>query len=163
MYISKPQSSSADFPSLAEQSLVERTKHAFKVKLNEPKGFDSYKGNIRGEYMQASFTILEDLFVKLPESVRFDVGINNPIIFEAHDWEVDTYVVDLDNLVDTILENVYQLAGSRTIFFSSFSPEICILLSKKQHVYHVLFLTEAGHIPSADARADSLPQTIHLP
>lgn len=105
MYISKPQSSSVDFPSLAEKryiercvdqlgtgyrprshswndyeqcrakSRVERTKHAFKFKLNEPFGFDSYKGNIRGNYMQASFTTLEDLFVKLPGSVRFDVGI----------------------------------------------------------------------------------------
>jgi len=46
------------------------------------------------------------------------------------------------------------------MFFSSFSPEICILLSKKQHVYRVFFLNEAGHIPSSDARADTLQEAI---
>ncbi len=51
-------------------------KHTFEFKLNESKGFDSYKGNIRSEYIQASFMTLEELFVKLPESVRFDIEIS---------------------------------------------------------------------------------------
>ena len=84
------------------------------------------------------------------------------MLFEAHDWGMDTYAVELNHLVDTILEKVYQLAGNRIIFFSSFSPEICILLSNKQRSYPVFFLTESGHIPSADARADSLQQAIHF-
>lgn len=111
MYISKEQSTLADLPSLAEkryvekigdqldaayrprsrslniyeqsrvESLVERMKHTFEFKLNEPKGFSSYKGNIRNEYIQASFMTLEDLFVKLPESVRFAVEISEPLPF----------------------------------------------------------------------------------
>lgn len=84
------------------------------------------------------------------------------MLFEAHDWGMDTYAVELNHLVDTILDKVYRLAGNRTIFLSSFSPEICILLSNKQHVYPVFFLTESGHIPSADARADSLQGAIHF-
>lgn len=51
-------------------------KHTFEFKLNEFKGLDSYKGNIRSEYIQASFTTLEGLLVKLPESVRFDIEIS---------------------------------------------------------------------------------------
>lgn len=78
------------------------------------------------------------------------------MLFESHDWGMDTYAVELNHLVDTILKTVYRLAGNRTIFLSSFSPEICVLLSTKQHVYPVLFLTESGQIPSADARAGSL-------
>lgn len=70
--------------------------------------------------------------------------------------------MELNHLVDTILDTIYRLARNRTIFLSSFSPEVCILLSKKQNVYPVFFLTEAGHIPSADARADSLQEAIHF-
>lgn len=105
-YISEAQSSLVDLPSMAEKrylercgdqlrasykprshsldvyeqsrakSLVERMKHTFEFKLNESKGFNSYKGNIRSEYIQASFMTLEELFVKLPESVRFDIEIS---------------------------------------------------------------------------------------
>jgi len=172
---------------LYEQSsandLVEKMKRTFEFKLNAYKGFKSYKGNIRPEYIQSSFVTLEDLLKKLPEDVRFDVEISEhnpnpkyytnqftynfdlteyPMLFEAHDWGMDTYAVELNYLTDTILEKIYRLAGNRTLFFSSFSPEICILLSRKQQVYPVYFLTEAGHIPSADARADSLREAIHF-
>ena len=51
-------------------------KHTFEFKLNEAKGYESYKGNIRSEYIQASFATLEDLLTKLPESVRFDIEIS---------------------------------------------------------------------------------------
>ena len=81
---------------------------------------------------------------------------------KAHDWGMDTYAVELNHLVDVILEKVYRLAGNRIIFFSSFSPEICILLLKKQHSYPVFFLTESGHSSSADGRADSLQEAIHF-
>jgi glycerophosphodiester phosphodiesterase len=84
------------------------------------------------------------------------------MLFEAHDWGMDTYAVELNHLVDTVLEKVYRLAGNRTIFFSSFSPEICILLANRQQVYPVFFLTESSHIPSADARTDSLQEAIHF-
>lgn len=84
------------------------------------------------------------------------------MLFEAHDWGMDTYAIELNLLVDTVLDKVYRLAGSRTVFLSSFSPEMCILLSNKQQNYPVYFLTESGHIPSADARADSLQEAIHF-
>ena len=106
MYISKVQSTLVDLPSLAEKrylersgekvvkgyksrsfsmnvyehsnakSLIERMKHTLEFKLSEYKGYDSYKGNIRNEYIQASFMTLEELFVKLPEDVRFDIEIS---------------------------------------------------------------------------------------
>lgn len=82
------------------------------------------------------------------------------MLFEAHDWGMETFAVEVNHLVDNVLDRVYQLANDRTIFFSSFSPEVCILLSRKQHVYPVYFLTESGHIPSSDARADSLREAV---
>lgn len=106
MYISEAQSTLEDLPSLAEKryqerlgdqvkagckqrshslnvyeqprarSLIERMKHTYEFKLNESKGFESYKGNIRSEYIQASFMTLEEMFTKLPENVRFDIEIS---------------------------------------------------------------------------------------
>ena len=84
------------------------------------------------------------------------------MLFEAHDWDMDTYAVEANHVVDIVLAIVYRLADKRKIFFSSFSPEICIILSRKQDIYPVYFLTESGHIPSADARADSLQEAIHF-
>lgn len=84
------------------------------------------------------------------------------MLFEAHDWDMDSYALESNHVVDTILNVVFLLAGKRRLFFSSFSPEICILLVRKQSVYPVLFLTESGHIPSADARADSLQDAVHF-
>ena len=110
MYISDAQSALIDVPSLAEKrymekngdrddivsksrshslnvyeqsrakELVERMKHTFEYKLNEYKGFDSYKGNIRSAYIQAPFMTLEDLLRKLPESFSFDIEISMPIL-----------------------------------------------------------------------------------
>jgi len=51
-------------------------KHTFEYKLNEPKGHSSYKGNIRGEYIQAPFATLEDLLTKLPQFMKFDIEIS---------------------------------------------------------------------------------------
>ena len=82
------------------------------------------------------------------------------MLFEAHDWGMETLAVEANHLVDSTLDRVYRLAGKRTVFFSSFSPEVCILLSNKQDIYPVFFLTESGHIPSSDARADSLQEAI---
>ncbi len=110
MFISHSQSTGLDLPSMAEQrylerlvdpvrdgykqrshslntyehsrarSLIERMKHTFEFKLNEPKGFNTYKGNIRSEYIQASFATLDDLFTKLPESVKFDIEISESFL-----------------------------------------------------------------------------------
>jgi glycerophosphodiester phosphodiesterase len=53
------------------------------------------------------------------------------MLFEAYDWGMEPSAVEVNHLVDRILDCVYRHAGNRQIFFSSFSPEICILLSKK--------------------------------
>lgn len=64
------------FEHLRAKGLIERMKHTFEYKLNESKGFNSYKGNIRSEYIQAPFVTLEDLFMKLPDCVNFAMEIS---------------------------------------------------------------------------------------
>ncbi|KAL8991980.1 MAG: hypothetical protein Q9169_007474 [Polycauliona sp. 2 TL-2023] len=149
-----------DYEQVRAKELINRMKHTFEYRLNEHRGFDSYKGNIRSKYIQGPLVSLEDLLVKLPDATRFDIEIKYPMLFEAHDWGMETSAVEVNHLVDNVLDRVYRLAKDRTIFFSSFSPEVCILLSRKQQIYPVYFLTEAGHIPSSDARADSLREAI---
>lgn len=58
------------------KELVERMKHTFEYKLNEPKAHNSYKGNVRGEYIQFPFATLEDLLTKLPQVMNFDIEIS---------------------------------------------------------------------------------------
>lgn len=76
----KPRSRSLnDYEQTRAKSLIDRMKHTFEFKLNEAKGFESYKGNIRSEYIQSPFMTLEELFTKLPESSRFDVEISESL------------------------------------------------------------------------------------
>jgi len=84
------------------------------------------------------------------------------MLWEAEDWKMDLYGVELNTFVDTILDKVFSLGGNRAIIFTSFSPEICILLSHKQQTYPVLFLSESGLFPTGDVRASSLQEAVHF-
>lgn len=85
-----------------------------------------------------------------------------PMLFEARDFNMDTFTMELNLYLDTILAVVYKYGGSRPIFFSSFSPELCILLATKQQIYPVLFLTESGYIPTRDIRAISFQEAVRF-
>lgn len=85
-----------------------------------------------------------------------------PMLFEARDFNMDTFTMELNLYLDTILAVVYKYGGSRPIFFSSFSPELCILLATKQQLYPVLFLTESGYIPTRDTRAISFQEAVRF-
>jgi glycerophosphodiester phosphodiesterase len=84
------------------------------------------------------------------------------MLFEARDFEMDTFAMELNLFLDTTLEIVYRYGGSRPIFFSSFSPELCTLLATKQQLYPVLFLTESGYIPTRDVRAISFHEAVRF-
>lgn len=84
------------------------------------------------------------------------------MLFEARDFNMDSHAMELNLFLDAMLAVVYEHAGSRPIWFSSFSPELCILLSTKQHLYPVLFLTESGNIPTRDIRAISYQEAVRF-
>jgi glycerophosphoryl diester phosphodiesterase len=85
------------------------------------------------------------------------------MLFEATDeWEMETFAIELNLYVNTILTSVMTHAGARPIMFSSFSPEICILSSQKQARYPVLFLNCGGNWPTGDIRASSLQEAVHF-
>ncbi|KAL8949136.1 MAG: hypothetical protein Q9222_004734 [Ikaeria aurantiellina] len=137
-------------------SMAERMKHTRDFK---EKGF---KGNSRGNFIQAPFTTLEEMFKKLPQHVGFNIEMKYPMLHESEEQEMDTYAVELNSFVDTVLTKVYDLGHGRPIIFSSFNPDICLLLSFKQPSIPILFLTDAGTSPVGDIRASSLQEAVRF-
>ena len=137
--------------------MSERMKHTRDFK---EKGF---KGNSRGNSIQAPFATLEEMFRQLPERVGFNIEMKYPMLHESEEQEMDTYAVELNSFVDTVLTKVYDLGhNKRRIIFSSFNPDICLLLSFKQPSIPILFLTDAGTSPVGDVRASSLQEAIRF-
>lgn len=121
-----------------------------------------FKANSRGNFIQAPFTTLEEMFVKLPEHIGFNIEMKYPMLHESEEHEMDTYAVELNSFVDEVLAKVYDLGTKRNVIFSSFNPDICLLLSFKQPSIPILFLTDAGTSPVGDVRATSLQEAIRF-
>ena len=141
---------------LQDYNMAEKMKHTRDFKK---KGF---KANSRGNFIQAPFTTLEEMFLKIPENVGFNIEMKYPMLHETEEEEMDTYAVELNSFVDTVLTKVYDLGKERKIIFSSFNPDICLLLSFKQPSIPILFLTDAGICPVGDVRASSLQEAIRF-
>ena len=84
------------------------------------------------------------------------------MLFESEEQGMDTYAVEPNSFVDSVLEMVHRHSGKRHIMFSSFNPDICLLLSLKQPSIPVLFLTDAGTTTAGDIRASSLQEAIRF-
>jgi len=98
----------------------------------------------------------------LPKNVGFNIEMKYPMLHESEEEEMDTYAVELNSFVDTVLTKVYDLGQGRNMIFSSFNPDICLLLSFKQPSIPVLFLTDAGTSPVGDIRASSLQEAVRF-
>lgn len=133
-----------------------------KMKYTRDFKANGYKANSRGKFIQAPFTTLEEMFKKLPEEIGFNIEMRYPMLFESEEQEMDTYAVELNSFCDTVLTKVYDLGKKRNIIFSSFNPDICLLLSFKQPSIPILFLTDAGMSPVGDIRASSLQEAIRF-
>ncbi|KAJ5799446.1 uncharacterized protein N7518_001514 [Penicillium psychrosexuale] len=144
-----------------EQATVQirdRMKHTVDFKN---KGF---KPNTRGHCVQDSFTTLEELLTKLPDSISFNIEIKYPRLHEAVEAGVGPLAIEINTFIDRILAQIFRVSGGRSIILSSFSPEICILLGTKQDIYPVLFITNAGKLPMSDMemRASSLQAAVRF-
>lgn len=140
----------------SEPERRERMKHTRDFKA---KGF---KGNSRGDSIQQPFTTLEEALRTVPSDVGFNIEMKYPMLFESEEQGMDNYAIELNSFVDTVLKMVYDLGSERNILFSSFHPDICLLLSFKQPSIPVLFLTDAGASEVGDIRASSLQEAIRF-
>jgi len=136
--------------------LEERMKYTLDFKQK------GYKANTKGNFIQAPFATLEDLFKKIPDDVGFNIEMKYPMLYESEEHDMDTYAIELNQFCDTVLAKVYDLSGPRQILFSSFNPDICLCLSFKQPSIPILFLTDAGACAVSDIRASSLQEAIRF-
>jgi glycerophosphodiester phosphodiesterase len=154
----KQRSMSVDFSNRGglDTSLDERMKYTLNYKKT------GYKANTRGNFVQAPFATLEELFKKVPENVGFNIEMKYPMLLESEQHYMDTYAIELNSFCDTVLSKVYELAKTRHIIFSSFNPDICLCLNFKQPSIPIMFLTDAGVEEVSDIRASSLQEAIRF-
>ncbi|CEI98175.1 hypothetical protein RMCBS344292_12291 [Rhizopus microsporus] len=125
----------------------------------------SKSGKVKGngpETIQAPFTTLAETLRSVPKSAGFNIEVKYPMVDEAEQDELNQFQ-EINVYVDTILECVYDnVEEDRHIIFSSFHPEICLALNLKQPNYPVFFLTDAGTLPMADVRCNSLQEAVRF-
>jgi glycerophosphodiester phosphodiesterase len=157
------------------ERLKDRMKYSFEY------SFFKYKPNTRGDVVQHPFATLQNALQDVPESVGFDIELSKSILYivnltllmdhieysrihESFVTNVAPIAIEVNAFVDTILTVIARYGGGRQIFLSSFSPEICILLSLKQQAYPVFFITNAGTPPAfdLDERALSLQTAVRF-
>ncbi|KAI1386842.1 uncharacterized protein F4822DRAFT_411372 [Hypoxylon trugodes] len=143
-------------PEAGTQALFERIKHTFEFSNS------GMKGNTRWDHIHSSFLTLKQMLTEIPESVPFDIELKYPMLFETDDWKMEPFAMELNKFLDTILTVLFQYGRQRSIFITSFSPELCIMLSTKQKVYPILFLNDSSNWPTGDPRALSLQSAVHF-
>ncbi|OBA23251.1 GDPD-domain-containing protein [Metschnikowia bicuspidata var. bicuspidata NRRL YB-4993] len=140
-----------------------RDQMARRMKLTKTWKEKGFKGNARGSSIASNFVTLKELFKRLPKNVGFNMELKYPMLDEAQHESMGEFAFDMNFYVDTILKVVYdENTSGRDILFSSFHPDICVLLSLKQPTMPILYLTEAGTNVMADIRASSLQNAIRF-
>lgn len=84
------------------------------------------------------------------------------MLWEAEDQSFEPYAPEANLFVDKVLDLIYKYGGKRNITFSSFSPEMCLLLAAKQKTHPIMFISKAGSVPTGDVRASSVQQAVHF-
>ncbi|KAL1843643.1 hypothetical protein VTJ49DRAFT_625 [Mycothermus thermophilus] len=162
----RQRSMSMDWPATHHQHLGQQYEMAERMKHTRDFKAKGFKANSRGNFIQAPFATLEELFRKIPANVGFNIELKYPMLHESEEHEMDAYAVELNSFCDTVLEKVYDHLGpgspTRHVIFSSFNPDICLCMSFKQPNIPILFLTDAGTTPVGDIRASSLQEAIRF-
>ncbi|KAI9099862.1 Glycerophosphoryl diester phosphodiesterase family-domain-containing protein [Phlyctochytrium arcticum] len=117
------------------------------------------KGNASGS-VQLPFTTLEEALKSVPTKIGFNIEVKYPNLHEAEECELQNAEINL--FCDKILEVVFEYTGDRKLYFSSFQPEICWMLSVKQNHYPVFFLTDGGTEMTFDSRCNSLLDAVRF-
>ena len=109
--------------------------------------------------LQDTFTTLAELLARVPPQTGFNIEMKYPTAQEAgmfglRPWERNAFV---DRVLDVVHADV-AAGRSRSIMFSSFDPDVCLLLARKQALYPVFLLSEGGTAdpPYFDYRWNSL-------
>lgn len=89
------------------------------------------------------FPQLCDALTQIDTHVGFNIEVKSSMELEDGSMEdYSVHAVDTNLYVDCILDVVLAHGGCRCIVFSTFDPDICIMLRNKQNLYPVMFLTQ---------------------
>ncbi|KAF2755707.1 GDPD-domain-containing protein [Pseudovirgaria hyperparasitica] len=102
-----------------------------------------FKANTRGRFIQDTFATLEQAMHDVPKEVAFNIEIKYPRRFETLVLDLAPVVLELNTFVDAILDviNTSIKNKNRKIILSSFTPDVCILLSLKQKAFPIFLIS----------------------
>ncbi|PAV65241.1 hypothetical protein WR25_06645 [Diploscapter pachys] len=110
------------------------------------------------------FPTLVQALQTVDQNVGFNIEIKYPMYMKDGSHECEGFM-ERNAFCDTILQVVSQHASGRRIVFSCFDPDICVLISQKQHYYPVLFLVVGAttrYMPFQDIRSDCSRIAVHF-
>ena len=98
---------------------------------------------------------LQEAFQKVNPSLGFNIEL-----------KFDDYIVyqhqHLTDVLQSILQVVFDHANERPVIFSTFQPDAALVVKKLQSTYPVFFLTNGGNEIYEDVRRNSLEEAIKL-
>ncbi|KAK6759355.1 hypothetical protein RB195_021130 [Necator americanus] len=103
------------------------------------------------------FPHLRQVLDAVSPHVGFNIEIKYPMKMKDGSHECPAFNTERNDFVDVILRNVIEGAGKRRVIFSSFDPDVCSLITLKQHMYPVMFLVvgpTTRYTPFQDIRTD---------
>ena len=102
---------------------------------------------------------LAEVFANIPAEVGFDIELK----MTTPDDQLHTTALEISRMSDATLAVVQSFASQdRTLFFSSFCPDMCRHLKASQATYPVMFLSDIGAVWHCNPERTSLPAAIQL-
>ena len=102
---------------------------------------------------------LAEVFASIPADIGFDIELK----MTAPDAQLHTTNAELDRMSSAILSVVQSFSSqNRTIFFSSFCPDMCRQIKSLQAKHPVMFLSDIGAVWHCNPERTSLSAAIQV-
>eukprot|EP00771_Trimastix_marina_P001893 gnl/Trimastix_PCT/3003.p1 GENE.gnl/Trimastix_PCT/3003~~gnl/Trimastix_PCT/3003.p1 ORF type:complete len:595 (-),score=159.20 gnl/Trimastix_PCT/3003:1334-3118(-) len=110
----------------------------------------------------------EELLKRAPPGLGFDIEIK----YASRRWQMENCIrfPERNALIDGVLQAIFDHGGNRRMFFSSFDPDVCMMLQQKQSKYPVFQLSLLGapffnsntDVDHEDTRVSNLDASLHF-
>lgn len=84
------------------------------------------------------------------------------MLSETVEWNMDPFFIEANFFTDTILLCLSKHISTRAVLLSTFNPDICILLARKQARWPIFFCTDSGNSQQTDVRAQNLQEAVRF-
>ncbi|XP_048587526.1 glycerophosphocholine phosphodiesterase GPCPD1 isoform X2 [Nematostella vectensis] len=121
-----------------------------------------FKDPLKRHHEKSLFPTLKEAFLEVSSETGFFIEVKYPMETTVS-GNVDHLCTDGNILVDSILNVVFENAGSRKVFFICFDPNICTMLKLKQNRFPVMFLSSCENdlwVPYKDMRTRNIASAV---